>query len=150
MDRLRKSWPVRKINRFPPVDSVFKQGNGKRGRKSADCAEIGDAVWHTPFLSRIAYSFLLASRIRFTFCFFNFARNYTILVKVRPHETFGSERGKKRRGDWVERRRREKRLNGGRKRRERKVDKRGRKKETSNERRNERGNTLVEKRCKGR
>lgn len=76
-------------------------------RKSADCAEIGDAVWHTPFLlSRIAYSFLLASRIRFTFCSLNFSRNYTILVKVRPHETFGSERVKKT-GGGIELRKRE-------------------------------------------
>lgn len=76
-------------------------------RKSADCAEIGDAVWHTPFLlSRIAYSFLLAPRIRFTFCSLNFSRNYTILVKVRPHETFGSERVKKT-GGGIELRKRE-------------------------------------------
>lgn len=78
-------------------------------------------MWHTPFLSRIAYSFLLASRIRFTFCFFNFARNYTILVKVRPHETFGSERGKKeegglsrvkKKGKEIERRKKKERKKG--------------------------------------
>lgn len=71
-------------------------------------------------------------------------------LKFARTKHLGVSEEKKRRGDWVEWRRREKRLNEGRKRRERKVDKRGRKKETSNERRNERGNILVEKRCKGR
>lgn len=101
---IRKSWPVRKINRL--IQFLNKEIE-KGVRKSADCAEIGDAVWHTPFLlSRIAYSFLLAPRIRFTFCSLNFSRNYTILVKVRPHETFGSERVKKT-GGGIELRKRE-------------------------------------------
>lgn len=104
MHRLRKSCPFQKINRL--IQFLNKEIE-KGVRKSADCAEIGDAVWHTPFLlSRIAYSFLLAPRIRFTFCSLNFSRNYTILVKVRPHETFGSERVKKT-GGGIELRKRE-------------------------------------------
>lgn len=104
MHRLRKSCPFQKINRL--IQFLNKEIE-KGVRKSADCAEIGDAVWHTPFLlSGIAYSFLLAPRIRFTFCSLNFSRNYTILVKVRPHETFGSERVKKT-GGGIELRKRE-------------------------------------------
>lgn len=136
---IRKSWPVRKINRL--IQFLNKEIE-KGVRKSADCAEIGDAVWHTPFLlSRIAYSFLLAPRIRFTFCSLNFSRNYTILVKVRPHETFGSERVKKTGGrdrerekyqKKKERGRRGKRLNEGKKKeRGRKTDERRRRKEAS-------------------
>lgn len=107
MESVASTSKILPLSENKPVDSVFKQGNRERGRKSADCAEIGDAVWHTPFLlSRIAYSFLLAPRIRFTFCSLNFSRNYTILVKVRPHETFGSERVKKTGGE-IELRKRE-------------------------------------------
>lgn len=139
MHRLRKSCPFQKINRL--IQFLNKEIE-KGVRKSADCAEIGDAVWHTPFLlSRIAYSFLLAPRIRFTFCSLNFSRNYTILVKVRPHETFGSERVKKTGGrdrerekyqKKKERGRRGKRLNEGKKKgRGRKTDERRRRKEAS-------------------
>lgn len=133
---IRKSWPVRKINRL--IQFLNKEIE-KGVRKSADCAEIGDAVWHTPFLlSRIAYSFLLAPRIRFTFCSLNFSRNYTILVKVRPHETFGSERVKKTGGrdrerekyqKKKERGRRGKRLNEGKKKGERKKNRWAKEKE---------------------
>lgn len=139
MHRLRKSCPFQKINRL--IQFLNKEIE-KGVRKSADCAEIGDAVWHTPFLlSGIAYSFLLAPRIRFTFCSLNFSRNYTILVKVRPHETFGSERVKKTGGrdrerekyqKKKERGRSGKRLNEGKKKgRGRKTDERRRRKEAS-------------------
>lgn len=159
MHRLRKSCPFQKINRL--IQFLNKEIE-KGVRKSADCAEIGDAVWHTPFLlSRIAYSFLLAPRIRFTFCSLNFSRNYTILVKVRPHETFGSERVKKTGGrdrerekyqKKKERGRRGKRLNEGKKKgRGRKTDERRRRKEASEGRKErERGNIPVEKRCEER
>lgn len=161
MHRLRKSCPFQKINRL--IQFLNKEIE-KGVRKSADCAEIGDAVWHTPFLlSRIAYSFLLAPRIRFTFCSLNFSRNYTILVKVRPHETFGSERVKKT-GGGIELRKREvseeERARKKRKEIERREKKGERKKnrwakekergEWRKEGERERGNIPVEKRCEER
>lgn len=161
MHRLRKSCPFQKINRL--IQFLNKEIE-KGVRKSADCAEIGDAVWHTPFLlSRIAYSFLLAPRIRFTFCSLNFSRNYTILVKVRPHETFGSERVKKT-GGGIELRKREvseeerarkkgKEIERREKKGERKKNRWAKEKERGEWRKEgerERGNIPVEKRCEER
>lgn len=54
-------------------------------------------------------------------------------LKFARTKHLGVSEEKKRRGDWVEWRRREKRLNEGRKRRERKVDKRGRKRHRTSE-----------------